>query len=186
MHFDYYTTASVDFISLDEATFRSIIQHPDLTVTSEERVLNAILLWCMQAKELYGWEVVDELMIYSTPELHFGERLQLVNDLLPFVRFPLLPYALLKKLEKSNMSRKISIFDHLVKEAINYVESGLARPENEQNVRFQHRRSSFKELQYICDGDSNGVLYFAGTSYGEHQWVNPILAKVNVSLFSLS
>lgn len=51
----------------------------------------------MQANELYGWEVVDELMIYSTPELHFGERLQLVNDLLPFVRFPLLPYALLKK-----------------------------------------------------------------------------------------
>lgn len=47
------------------------------------------------------------------------------------------------------------------------------------SVRFQHRRSSFKELQYICDGDSNGVLYFAGTSYGEHPWVNPVLAKVN-------
>lgn len=47
------------------------------------------------------------------------------------------------------------------------------------SVRFLHRRSSYKELQYICDGDSNGVLYFAGTSYGEHQWVNPVLAKVN-------
>jgi hypothetical protein len=46
------------------------------------------------------------------------------------------------------------------------------------SVRFQHRRSSYKELQYICDGDSNGVLYFAGTSYGEHQWVNPVLSKV--------
>lgn len=46
------------------------------------------------------------------------------------------------------------------------------------SVRFQHRRSSYKELQYICDGDSNGVLFFAGTSYGEHPWVNPILSKV--------
>lgn len=46
------------------------------------------------------------------------------------------------------------------------------------SVRFQHRQSSFKELQYICDGDSNGVIYYAGTSYGEHQWVNPVLAKV--------
>lgn len=46
-------------------------------------------------------------------------------------------------------------------------------------VRFQHRRSSYKELQYICDGDSNGMLYFAGTSYGAHQWMNPVLSKVN-------
>lgn len=53
--------------------------------------------------------------------------------------------------------------------------------------KFQHRRSSFKELQYICNGDSNGVLYFAGTSYGEHQWVNPVLSKVNLltAIFSL-
>ncbi|KAK4351823.1 hypothetical protein RND71_027341 [Anisodus tanguticus] len=43
----------------------------------------------------------------------------------------------------------------------------------------KHRKSSFKELLYICDGDSNGVLYFAGTSYGKHQWVNPVLSKVN-------
>jgi hypothetical protein len=44
--------------------------------------------------------------------------------------------------------------------------------------RFQHRRSSFKELQYISDGDSNGVIYYAGTSFGKHQWMNPVLAKV--------
>jgi len=44
--------------------------------------------------------------------------------------------------------------------------------------RFQHRRSSYKELQYISDGDSNGVIYYAGTSFGKHQWMNPVLAKV--------
>lgn len=51
------------------------------------------------------------------------------------------------------------------------------------SVRFQHRRSSYKELQYIRDGDDHGVLYFAGTSYGEHQWVNPLLAEVDHALF---
>ncbi|XP_031254611.1 BTB/POZ domain-containing protein At2g30600 [Pistacia vera] len=177
MHFDYCTTASLDFVLLDEAAFSSIIQHPDLTVTSEERVLNAILMWCMKAKELSGWETVDELMTKLTAELLFEERLQSVNELLPFVRFPLLPYALLKKLERSNLRRHIAVFDNFVKEAIRFIESGSAELGNNQNVRFQHRRSSFKELLYICDGDSNGVLYFAGTSYGEHQWVNPVLAK---------
>ncbi|KAH9693811.1 BTB/POZ domain-containing protein [Citrus sinensis] len=185
LHFDYCTTASLDFVFLDEATFSSIIRHPDLTVTSEERVLNAILMWGMKAKELCGWEEMDELIIKLTPELVFEERLQSVNYLLPFVRFPLLPHALLKKMENSCLNRQIPIFDNLVKEAIIFIESGLAVPGSNQSVRFQHRRSSFKELQYICDGDSNGVLYFAGTSYGEHPWVNPVLAKrINITASS--
>ncbi|XVF74114.1 hypothetical protein PTKIN_Ptkin13bG0034200 [Pterospermum kingtungense] len=175
MHFDYCTTASLDFISLDETTFKNIIQHPDLTVTCEERVLDAILMWCMQAEKLCGWEVVNEIMINSTPESLFKDRLQPVSDLLPSVRFSLLPYLLLKKLEHTSLSRQISTFGDLVKEAINYIEGREAVHGNDQ--KFQHRRSSYKELQYICDGDSNGVLYFTGTSYGEHPWVNPVLSK---------
>ncbi|KAK6245679.1 hypothetical protein SCA6_008769 [Theobroma cacao] len=177
MHFDYCTTASLDFISLDETTFRNIIQHPDLTVTSEERVLDAILMWCMKAEKLCGWELVNELMINSTSESLFKERLQSVDDLLPSVRFSLLPYPLIKKLENTSLSRHISAFGDLVTEAINYKECTVTIHGNDQNVKFQHRRSSYKELQYICDGDSNGILYFAGTSYGEHPWVNPVLSK---------
>ncbi|KAK8580760.1 hypothetical protein V6N13_143821 [Hibiscus sabdariffa] len=177
MHFDYCTTANLDFISLDETTFRNIIQHPDLTVTSEERVLNAILMWCMKSEKLSGWEVVNELTTNSTLESVFKGRLQLLNDLLPSVRFPLLPYFLLKKLENTSLSKQISAFGGLVKEAINYIECRAATHGNDHNVRFQHRRSCYKELQYICDGDSNGVLYFSGTSYGEHPWVNPVLSK---------
>ncbi|GMQ07255.1 hypothetical protein CsSME_00051528 [Camellia sinensis var. sinensis] len=96
VHFDYCTTASIDFVLLDEATFSKILKLPDLTVTSEERVLNAILLWCMEAKEFYVWDVVDEMILNSVPELLFVERFQSINYLLPLVRFPLLPYALLK------------------------------------------------------------------------------------------
>ena len=73
------------------------LQHPDLTVTSEERVLNAVLLWCCEAEELFGWESVDEMMLNLSPELVFGERLNFLEEFLDFVRFPLLPYSILQK-----------------------------------------------------------------------------------------
>ncbi|KAL3514862.1 hypothetical protein ACH5RR_027579 [Cinchona calisaya] len=177
MHFDYCTTASIDFVMLDEETFGNILQHPDLTVTSEERVLNAVLLWCLQAQELCGWESIDEMLQNSAPVLLFRERFESLNVQLPHVRFSLLPCSLLKRLERSNLSRHIPTFDYLVKEAIAFLELGHNAFVKDPNVRFRHRQSSFKELQYICDGDSNGVLYFAGTSYGKHQWVNPVLSK---------
>lgn len=74
-----------------------VLQHSDLTVTSEERILNAILLWCSQTKELRSWERVDEMLLDLTPGLIFKERLNCLNVLLPLVRFPLLPYSLLKE-----------------------------------------------------------------------------------------
>ncbi|CAN7137310.1 unnamed protein product [Brassica rapa subsp. narinosa] len=172
MHFDYCTTASLDFVLLDQATFSDILESVDLTVTSEEKILDAVLMWCMRAEEPQRWEDIDELMNYSNPETLFKERLQSLDDLLPHVRFSLLPYELLEKLGNSNLSRQIPVFNRLVKEA-----SRLTCPGNEATSRLQHRRSSFKELQYIRDGDSNGVLHFVGTSYGSHQWVNPVLAK---------
>lgn len=175
MNFDYCTTASTDFVLLDEQTFTNILQHKDLTATSEERVLNAILLWCLRAEELHGWELVEKKIFTSSPEIIFADRLQSFNNFLSLVRFPLLPHALLKKLEWSMLSKQITALNYLVKEAIDFLELGLVNPGQDQ--KFQHRRSSFRELQYICDGDSNGVLYFAGTSYGAHQWVNPVLAK---------
>jgi hypothetical protein len=45
------------------------------------------------------------------------------------------------------------------------------------NSRFQRRLSTYKELLYICDGDTHGVCYFAGTSYGAHPWMNPVTAQ---------
>lgn len=77
-----------------------LLQHPDLTVTSEEKVLNAILMWGVKAKEVCGWEVVDEMMTYSTAEVLFGDRLNTVHDLLPLVRFLLLPLSLLEKVRR--------------------------------------------------------------------------------------
>ena len=49
--------------------------------------------------------------------------------------------------------------------------------------RFQRRHpSGCHELMYMFDGDDNGVCRFIGTSYGQQEWVNPVLCgqmKVN-------
>ena len=74
-----------------------ILQHRDMTVTSEERVLDAILTWCMGTCETFYWTSVDKLLRTSTPEQLFGKRLSAVGTLLPFVRFPLMQLPMLKR-----------------------------------------------------------------------------------------
>ncbi|RCV19754.1 hypothetical protein SETIT_4G001000v2 [Setaria italica] len=184
-HFDYCTTACTDFVLLDEATFKDILQHGDMTVTSEERVLDAILTWCMGTCETFYWTSVDKLLRTSTPEQLFGERLSAIDTLLPFVRFPLMQLSMLKRMEISNLANHIQVFRQLVAEAIEFSHAGQWTPTSYECERFQHRRSSYKELQYISDGDSNGVIYYAGTSFGKHQWMNPVLAK-NITVVASS
>ncbi|KAF6143885.1 hypothetical protein GIB67_001679, partial [Kingdonia uniflora] len=126
--------------------------------------------------QLCRWQAVDAYMMSSTLDLLYGDRFLLLNTLLPSVHFPLMPLNLLKKLEKRFLSIQIPVIWQLVTEAIKYLDIGMQQGNN-HNVIYQHRLSSFKELQYLCDGDNNRVIYFTGTSFGEHQSVNPILAK---------
>lgn len=73
------------------------VQNPDLTVTSEERVLDAILLWCADADDVYGWEVLDGYLESSNPERLFGGKIQCLSCMLSSVRFALMPMTLLDK-----------------------------------------------------------------------------------------
>lgn len=83
-------------------------QHPELTVTSEERVLDAVLMWCMQADDIFGWETADELLLRSSEaHLFFKDRLPTFESLLHFVRFPLLPSATLEKVPLGLSSRLV-------------------------------------------------------------------------------
>lgn len=68
-----------------------------MTVTSEEKVLDAILMWCTQASESCGWATINDLLSSLIPEQIFRERLQSVDIFLPFVRFPLMPSSVLQK-----------------------------------------------------------------------------------------
>uniref|UniRef100_A0A0C9RL84 TSA: Wollemia nobilis Ref_Wollemi_Transcript_12672_3093 transcribed RNA sequence n=1 Tax=Wollemia nobilis TaxID=56998 RepID=A0A0C9RL84_9CONI len=201
-HFDYCTTANTGFRMLEEASFMRIIQHSDLVVTSEERVLDAVLTWGSHEDDLQGWEAINEQLESCPPATVFAQRLKPLNDLLPLVRFPLMPLALLQKLEESNLSNQILVFQQLIAEALEYLQSDAVSLTNEQKqlskvfeinnqsrlsscIRFHHRPTSFKELLYINDGDRNGVIYYAGTSYGEHTWMNPVLIE-NISVTASS
>lgn len=43
--------------------------------------------------------------------------------------------------------------------------------------RFRPRHpSACQELMYMFDGDENGVCRFIGTSYGQQEWLNPVLS----------
>jgi hypothetical protein len=68
-----------------------------MTVTSEERVLDAILTWSIEACGFFCWTSVDKFLSTSTPEQLFGERLIAMDTLLPFVRFPLLQLSTLQR-----------------------------------------------------------------------------------------
>jgi len=73
------------------------LQHPDLAVTSEERVLDAILTWGTQGDGLHGWEGANQKLEECSPNTLFAERLEPMNELLALVRFPLMPLSLLQK-----------------------------------------------------------------------------------------
>lgn len=193
-HFDYCTTANSEFKMLERASFMKILQHPQLVVTSEERVLDAILTWGTRGDGLHGWEAANRKLEECSSDTLFAERLEPMNELLAFVRFPLMPLPLLQKLEQSNLSKQLPVFQELIMEVLQYLGTDSSNATNEQKqlsksfdinnqerlskcIRFQPRPSSFKQLLYICDGDHNGVIHYAGTSYGKHPWMNPVLSK---------
>uniref|UniRef100_A0A0E0DQ77 BTB domain-containing protein n=2 Tax=Oryza meridionalis TaxID=40149 RepID=A0A0E0DQ77_9ORYZ len=88
-------------------------KHGHMTVTSEERVLDAILTWCMEACDCFNWTSVHELLSTSRPQKLFGGRLTAINTLLPFVRFPLVQPSVLHLMEKSNLAKNIEAFRQL-------------------------------------------------------------------------
>uniref|UniRef100_A0A0D9WFC6 BTB domain-containing protein n=1 Tax=Leersia perrieri TaxID=77586 RepID=A0A0D9WFC6_9ORYZ len=104
-------------------------EHVDMTVTSEEKVLDAILTWCMEACDCLNWTFVHELLSTARPEMLFGGRLTAINTLLPLVRFPLMQLSLLQLMEKSNLA-KIEVFRQLVAEAIEFSNAGLCMATN--------------------------------------------------------
>eukprot|EP00249_Psilotum_nudum_P017129 c26176_g2_i2 orf=223-2589(-) len=201
-NFDNCLCNVMELKELDLASLQRILQNPNLCVTSEEKILDAILVWASTVACHHGWMEADEyLKVHSIQEL-FGNMIEGLNELLPFVRFALFPIPLLQQLESCNLSRHISRLGDLAREALVYLEpdekaacyeEGLLQCLDFNNqgtliqlfkngLMFSHRPSNFKELLYICDGDRNGVIYYAGTLYGAHLWMNPVLLKtVSVS-----
>lgn len=197
-HFEDCIYHSLEWQELDLLSLKKIIQSSDLCVATEERVLNATILWASAGKRIHDWrEANDYLSEHSVDEL-FGERLASLNELLQYVGFALLPPTLLHEIESCSLSACVQRLKGMASEALEYLapdneftcrEKGFSLSHTTSNrdsrliqlsevgVQFRQCSSNLKELLYICDGDSNGVIYYAGTSYGAHAWMNPALTK---------
>lgn len=72
-----------------------VMQHPALSVISEEKVLDAIMMWGANKDSIHGWEDANEQAKTEGAAIFEG-RLEDVKSLLPFVRFPLMTLAVLQ------------------------------------------------------------------------------------------
>ncbi|CAM6116675.1 unnamed protein product [Calypogeia fissa] len=196
-HFDFCTALpSLQFYELQTSSLIKILQHPSLRVTSEEKVLDAVISWAAKKDGIGSWKDANTYHLCKMDESLFSDRLMDLEILLPNVRFPLISLAVLQELQASCLTRSIRVLQELVEEAREYLGHGSDMVASHSNVlptvdsqhgrlvrfprstlRFTPRPSTYKELQYICDGDRNGVFYHIGTLYGRHSWMNPVLTK---------
>ncbi|KAH9549375.1 hypothetical protein CY35_10G016000 [Sphagnum magellanicum] len=200
-HFDYcIVPPAAEFRGLEVSCLLRILQHPDLCVESEEKVLDAVMLWAANRDEIHGWDDANCHANNLEQDHLFGQREEDLESLLPLVHFPFISLPVLEMLQNSDLctlSKLIPSLKKLATEAIEYLSQDLTSsyqqkgfckslglrtqgrmvkfPQN--NQRFSRRPSTYKELLYICDGDCNGVFYYTGTSYGVHPWMNPALIK---------
>lgn len=197
-HFDYcIMPPAEDFQGLEASCLSQILQHPALSVISEEKVLDAIMIWGANKDDIHSWGDANQQAKIEGTAL-FQERFEDVKLLLPLVRFPLMALAVLQMLQISELCKLFPAMEDLVGEAIEYLCQDLTSSTLQQQeifqsldmrtqgrlvkfprstVRFSQRLSTFKELLYISDGDCNGVFYYLGTSFGQHPWMNPVLTK---------
>jgi len=70
-------------------------QHPALSVISEDKVLDSIMMWGANKDTIHSWEDANEQAKTEGASL-FQDRLEDVKLLLPLVRFPLVPLQVLQ------------------------------------------------------------------------------------------
>jgi hypothetical protein len=70
-------------------------QHPALSVISEEKVLDAIMIWGANKDDIHSWGDANQQAKIEGTAL-FQERFEDVKLLLPLVRFPLMALAVLQ------------------------------------------------------------------------------------------
>lgn len=78
-------------------------QHPALCVTSEEKVLDAIIMWGANKDDIYGWEDANRRVRTEGASL-FQNRMEDLKLLLPLVRFPLIPLPVLQMVSQRSLT----------------------------------------------------------------------------------
>lgn len=77
-------------------------QHSALSVISEEKVLDAIMMWGANKDDIHGWEDANQRAMAEGAEL-FQDRLEDVKLLIPLVRFPLMSLPVLQMVSQRSI-----------------------------------------------------------------------------------
>ena len=75
--------------------FCLISQHPALCVISEEKILDAIMMWAANKDDVHGWEDANGRARTEGASL-FQDQMEDLKLLLPLVRFSLIPLHILQ------------------------------------------------------------------------------------------
>jgi hypothetical protein len=78
-------------------------QHPDLCVTPEEKVLDAVMLWAANRDEIHGWDDANCHANNLEQDHLFGQREEDLESLLPLVHFPSISLPVLEMLQNSDL-----------------------------------------------------------------------------------
>lgn len=70
-------------------------QHPALCVISEEKILDAIIMWAANKDDIQGWEDANCRARTEGASL-FQDQMEDLKLLLPLVRFSLIPLPILQ------------------------------------------------------------------------------------------
>ncbi|KAL3139743.1 hypothetical protein ABBQ38_004048 [Trebouxia sp. C0009 RCD-2024] len=164
------------FCSLPCTCLLDLLSRPGLAC-SEGSLFAACMTWAQQ------------------PARNFDE----VEQLLPLIRFPLMTQQELQAVRAHPLALQSAQLQHLIAEASaaqqgsqdatppsqmppvsveakrHIYAMGQAGQAVPQRFRPRHP-SACRELMYMFDGDDNGVCRFIGTSYGQQEWVNPVLS----------
>jgi hypothetical protein len=96
-HFDYcIVPPATEFRGLEVSCLLRILQHPDLCVTSEEKVLDAVMLWAANRDEIHGWDDANCHANNLEQDHLFGQREEDLESLLPLVHFPFISLPVLE------------------------------------------------------------------------------------------
>lgn len=101
-------------------------QHPDVRVSSEEKVLDSVLAWAASKEEVGGWEDAEKHIENHVSANVYQPRENQLQGLLPLVRFPLMPMAVLRKVSVALSGPVEAMSTFLLPNAV-YVNPGVSR-----------------------------------------------------------
>ncbi len=108
-------------------------QHPDLCVTSEDKVLDAVMLWAANRDEIHGWDDANCNANNLEQDHLFGQREEDLESLLPLVHFPFISLPVLEMvgqlLSSSVQGDVIFGFEWLMRRYLRNIALACPRPE---------------------------------------------------------